>query len=135
MDPNSSTRRPLSPPNYTDQGLIQLSRFRFRRFGSTTLTLTKILASCLVALPVLFVLSLMLRHRPYDWLLGLGEARVIEIRNYPNDTVFSSLEVGLGEFLQHFYFFFFFLKLGVLFQLTKNVAAFCVKLFWVFINF
>ncbi|OAY59463.1 hypothetical protein MANES_01G033700v8 [Manihot esculenta] len=97
MDPNSSTRRPLSPPNYTDQGLIQLSRFRFRRFGSTTLTLTKILASCLVALPVLFVLSLMLRHRPYDWLLGLGEARVIEIRNYPNDTVFSSLEVGLGS--------------------------------------
>ncbi|KAF2299171.1 hypothetical protein GH714_030894 [Hevea brasiliensis] len=98
MDLNSFTRRRLSPSKYTDQGPAQLFGPRLRRFGTTTMTLTKILATGLVALPVLFTLSMMLRHQPYDRLLRLAEARVLEKRTQPNDTgAFSSLGLGRGS--------------------------------------
>ncbi|KAJ9187454.1 hypothetical protein P3X46_002909 [Hevea brasiliensis] len=97
MDLNSFTRRRLSLSKYPDHGLTQLSRLQLRRFGSSTMTLTKILAAGLVALSVLFALSMLLRHQPSDRLLGFAEARVLENRAQPNVTAFTSLGLGLGS--------------------------------------
>ncbi|XP_012088037.1 galactoside 2-alpha-L-fucosyltransferase isoform X2 [Jatropha curcas] len=97
MDLNSFTRRRLSLSKYTDQGFSQLSRLRVRRFGSSTMTLTKILASGLVALPLLFALATVLRHPPSDRFFGFAEARVLQNGAQPNVTAFESIGLGLDK--------------------------------------
>ncbi|XP_050237618.1 galactoside 2-alpha-L-fucosyltransferase-like isoform X1 [Mercurialis annua] len=64
MDLKSFTRRRLQL-SASDQHTSSSSRVQvMKRFGSNTFTLTKILALPLLALPILFLLSIMLRHSP-----------------------------------------------------------------------
>ncbi|XP_002522474.2 galactoside 2-alpha-L-fucosyltransferase [Ricinus communis] len=92
MDLNSFTRRRLaSPSKYADQQLSSSGVQVMRRFGSNTMKLTKILAVGFVALPVLFALSLMLRHSPFDRSFGFADARLLE------NIAQSNATLGLGS--------------------------------------
>ena len=91
MDLNSFTRRRSPKPEDIEQLLAQNSKMQAKRFGSNAITFTKIFAYCLVVLPILFVISLILRHSS-DRTMGFADARVLENREVKQNVT----PVGAG---------------------------------------
>jgi len=95
MDLKSSTRRRSPPSEDTDQQLAQNSKMQAKRFGSNAITFTQIFAYCLVALPIIFAISLIFRHPSSDRTMGFADARVLENRGVKQNA--TPIEAG-GEF-------------------------------------
>ncbi|KAJ8760862.1 hypothetical protein K2173_021900 [Erythroxylum novogranatense] len=88
MDLKSLIRRRLSHESLPHKLLSQsqLSPSQSKRFGSDAMTITKILLASVVALPILFVFSVIIRISPSDRTLGFADARVLEHRAQLNST-------------------------------------------------
>lgn len=81
------TRRRFSPSKTPHERLTQLSGIlHVKRLGSSAMQLTKIFAGCLLALPVFFLLFLVLRHPSHDRMLGFADARVLDVIASRNST-------------------------------------------------
>uniref|UniRef100_A0A2P2JYN5 Fucosyltransferase n=2 Tax=Rhizophora mucronata TaxID=61149 RepID=A0A2P2JYN5_RHIMU len=83
MDLNSLLRKRSSPPSKQADQRFPAQRSpseAVKRFGFSAMSLPKILLASLVALPVLFALSIMLRPSPSDRTLGFADARVLHNR-------------------------------------------------------
>ncbi|WCJ22202.1 fucosyltransferase 1 [Euphorbia peplus] len=73
---NCSARRRLTSAELTDE---EVSGIKMKRFGSSSMKITRILPIGLVVLSVFFALSLMFRHSPSDRSLGFANARLLDI--------------------------------------------------------
>ncbi|KAF5727288.1 putative Galactoside 2-alpha-L-fucosyltransferase [Tripterygium wilfordii] len=88
-----SFRRRLSPTQNSDRLLSQNPQFPLKRYeSSSSMRLTKILAACLMTLPVLVLFFIIFRHQPSDRTTGFADARVLDDSAHQNAT-----PVGLGS--------------------------------------
>ncbi|KDO83001.1 hypothetical protein CISIN_1g046759mg [Citrus sinensis] len=81
MDPHSHRRR-HHRSDFADQRLTELARAPNKRFNINTTRLAKILATGLIILPILVILSLITRQHPSDHTVGLADARILEARSF-----------------------------------------------------
>ncbi|KAL3581850.1 hypothetical protein D5086_016182 [Populus alba] len=101
MDLNSSTRRRSPPSEDTDQQLAQNSKMQAKRFGSNGITFTQIFTYCLVALPIIFAISLIFRHPSSDRTMGFADARVLENREVKQNATPIGAGGSEGVLFQH----------------------------------
>ncbi|KAJ7953850.1 putative Galactoside 2-alpha-L-fucosyltransferase [Quillaja saponaria] len=90
MDLNAFRRRSYVSAARGDEQFVRASQFAVTNSGFGTMNLTKILAACLIALPLLVAFRLVLPNPPSDQNVGVAEARILE-KVYQNDT---SVAVG-----------------------------------------
>lgn len=95
MDRHSHRRR-HHRSDFADQRLTELARAPNKRFNINTTRLAKILATGLIILPILVILSLITRQHPSDHTVGLADARILEARVGLNITTWRLRQVTAG---------------------------------------
>lgn len=95
MDPHSHRRR-HHRSDFADQRLTELARAPKKRFNINTTRLAKILATGLIILPILVILSLITRQHPSDHTVGLADARIVEAKVRLNITTWRLSQVTAG---------------------------------------